>query len=262
MIGRSILILLATALGLLLILGLLVAVNVLRVGPNGIEIARDSGNAALAGSDDSNAPHEDLWMKAYHERQEREKSTAPETPPVSPAQPIAPVQPPSIVQPPAPIAVAPSGATPAIRIRAGSARGLKDAEGNDWEPDNGFDGGQIVDRGNIEITNTRTPDIYRCEHYSMTGFHHAVPNGDYLVKLHFAETWQGITNPGQRVFGVSVQGNSLGNVDVLGESGGQRHALVKTARAHVTDGMIRVEFRKTDKDAPEINGIEIVPAGR
>lgn len=256
MIGRIILILLATALGLLLILGLLVAVNVLRVGPNGIEIAHENGNATLAGGDDGNAPHEDLWMKAYHERQEREKSAAPDTS----APPAA--QPPAPAQPTAPIAIAPPTATPGIRIRAGSARGLKDAEGNDWEPDNGFDGGQIVDRGNIGISNTRTPDIYRCEHYSMTGFHHAVPNGDYLVKLHFAETWQGIDAPGRRVFGVSVQGNSLGNIDVFGETGSQRRALIKTARAHVTDGMIRIEFHKTEKDAPEINGIEILPAGR
>ncbi len=256
MIGRFILILLATALGLLLILGLLVAVNVLRVGPNGIEIARDNSNAALAGGDDGSAPHEDLWMKAYRERQEREKSTAPETPSAMPVQPIAPVQ------PPAAIAVAPTGATPAIRIRAGSTRGFKDAEGNNWEPDSGFDGGQIVDRGNIEIANTRSPDIYRCERYSMSGFHHAVLNGDYLVKLHFAETFEGVTSPGQRVFALAVQGNSFGNVDVFAETGGSRRALVKTVKVHVTDGMIRVEFRNTGTNNPEINGIEIIPADR
>ncbi len=259
MIGRIILVLLATALGLLLILGLLVAVNVLRIGPNGIEIAHHSDDAAAA-SAEGGAPVEDQWMKAYHERQEREKSTSPEATAAPAAQPIAPaVQPAAPLVATPPVTAPPASPTPAIRIRAGSSRGFKDAEGNQWEPDNGFDGGQTVDRGNIEIANTRTPDIYRCEHYSMAGFHHAVPNGDYLVKLHFAETFDGVKSPGQRVFGVAVQGNSIGNVDVFGETGGVRCALVKTAKAHVTDGMIRVEFRNTGTNNPEINGIEIIP---
>src|SRR4051812_35057275 len=48
----------------------------------------------------------------------------------------------------------------AIRIDAGSTREFIDADGYTWRPDGGFSGGGMVDRGNIQIGNTKNPDIY------------------------------------------------------------------------------------------------------
>src|SRR4051812_2546442 len=73
----------------------------------------------------------------------------------------------------------------AIRIDAGSTREFVDADGYTWRPDGGFSGGGMVDRGNIQIANTKNPDNYRTEHWGMNQFSKPVPNGHYTVMLHF-----------------------------------------------------------------------------
>src|SRR4051812_21280021 len=62
-----------------------------------------------------------------------------------------------------------------IRVRAGADRPLKDSKGNSWLPDKeskdgGFVGGDTIERPDIKIENTKDPDIYRAEHYSMDSF--------------------------------------------------------------------------------------------
>ena len=146
----------------------------------------------------------------------------------------------------------------AIRIDAGSPTAIHDSARNTWEADGGFEGGQVVDRGPIAIANTDFPDLYRTEHYGMSAWRKRVPNGKYLVKLHFAETWDGITDAQPRIFHVNVQGNDLRDLNVAKEAGGVRRALVKTFHVTVTDGVVSVIFQKTEHNAPEINGIEVI----
>ena len=47
----------------------------------------------------------------------------------------------------------------------------------------------------------------------MTAFSCKVPNGKYLAKLYFAETYEGITAAGQRVFSFDVQGKAFKDFD-------------------------------------------------
>ncbi|MBV9328787.1 MAG: hypothetical protein JO352_34180 [Chloroflexi bacterium] len=54
--------------------------------------------------------------------------------------------------------------------------------------------------------------------------------------MHFAETYGGITGPGQRVFGVNVNGTSLGNLDIYALAGGPDRAIAETTPATVTSG--------------------------
>ena len=106
-------------------------------------------------------------------------------------------------------AAAGAPAAKTIRIKAGKSEPVKDAEGNVWLADQGFEGGQTIERPDIQIANTKSPDLYRAEHYSMDSFSWPVPNGKYVVKLHFAETFDGITGPGERVFSFNVQGQGV-----------------------------------------------------
>src|SRR4051812_13558443 len=69
-----------------------------------------------------------------------------------------------------------------LRIKAGGTKEFKDAEGNTWLPDQGFEGGDTIERPDLKIANTKTPAIYQSERYSMTGFKQALPNGKYTVK--------------------------------------------------------------------------------
>jgi len=145
-----------------------------------------------------------------------------------------------------------------IRIRAGKEEPVTDAEGNVWLADQGFAGGQTIERPDIQIANTTSPDLYRAERYSMDAFTWPVPNGSYTVKLHFAETYEGITGPGERVFSFSVQGREFKDFDVWVKAGGFLKAYVETVPVGVTDGKIQVIFTPNVQN-PQINAIEITP---
>ena len=114
-----------------------------------------------------------------------------------------------------------------VRIKAGKSELVKDAEGNVWLADQGFEGGQTIERPDLQIANTKSPDLYRAERYSMDSFSWPVPNGKYMVKLHFAETFDGITGPGQRVFSYNVQGHEFKDFDVWVKAGGALKAYME-----------------------------------
>jgi Malectin domain len=165
---------------------------------------------------------------------------------------------------PAPALAAANEATTApkaIRIDAGSDKPYTDSEGNVWLADEGFPDGDVTDRGaDTQISNTKDPAIYRTEHFDMTSFSQKVPNGKYTVKLHFAETYEGINGPEQRVFSFNVGGHEFKDFDVVAKAGGARRACVVTVDdVNVTSGELDITF--TDNvQSPEINGIEIIPA--
>jgi len=177
---------------------------------------------------------------------------------------------PAYVTPVAPVAIAPAPApvqpvtaTPAgsvIRIDAGSVSDFKDAAGNLWLSDRGFDGGEnSVREDNMEIANTQDPGLYRTEHWGMSSFSQPLPNGKYVVKLHFAETYDGIEGPQGRVFSFNVEGQEFKDFDVWAKTGGPRRAYVETVNVNITDGKLDITF-ESGVDNPEINGIEIIPA--
>jgi endoglucanase len=191
-------------------------------------------------------------------------STPPPAPAAKPVAMAAPAATPMAATAPAtPAATAPTAAPgtvlPPVRINAGLTTPLKDADGNTWLPDQGFADGETTERPDVAIANTKTPDIYRSEHYSMTSFTYPVPNGNYVVKLHFCETFEGITGPGERVFSFNVQGQEFKDFDVWVKAGGFLRAYVQPVNVHVTDGKVTITF-KQQVENPQINGIEILPA--
>lgn len=146
-----------------------------------------------------------------------------------------------------------------IRVKAGLAAPFTDEEGNYWAPERGFDGGDTVQRDeNLAIANTKIPGLYRSEHYGMTDFSMPLPNGKYLVKLHFAETFDQINGPGQRVFSFEVAGRVFKDFDVFAQAGGANRALVVSVHAEISGGKLDIVFTPNIEN-PEINGIEIIP---
>jgi endoglucanase len=163
-----------------------------------------------------------------------------------------------------PVAVNPATSVPPapfvpVRIKAAGTESFKDSAGNMWLPDQGFDGGLTIARPEIEITNTTDPTIYRAERYSMESFSWSVPNGNYVMKLHFAETFEGISGPGQRVFSFNAQGHEFKDFDVWQKAGGPLRAYVETVPVIATNGALKVTFTSNIEN-PQINGIEILPA--
>jgi Malectin domain len=152
-----------------------------------------------------------------------------------------------------------SGAASVIRIKAGVKKPVTDVEGNVWLPDQGFTGGVIADRDVITtVSNTTSPALYRSERYGVTSFSRSVPNGKYLVRIHFAEMYPRITGPGQRIFTFEVEGHSYPDFDIWALAGGPRRAYVVSTHVEVKDGKLDITFTPRIQYTT-INGVEIVP---
>jgi hypothetical protein len=171
------------------------------------------------------------------------------------------VQPaPAAATPPATASVSPAPAVvkSIIRIKTGVSAPVTDSSGNVWQADQGFADGETIERPDLPIANTKDLVIYRAERYSMTRFSQALPNGKYVVKLHFCETFDGITGPGGRVFSFNVEGREFKDFDVWAKSGGFARAYIEPVPVEIADGKLDITFTPNVEN-PEINGIEIVP---
>ncbi len=174
--------------------------------------------------------------------------------------PVAPALAPKVVE--APASAPPATSAPAagiLRIKAGLSTPFTDSSGNVWLPEQGFEGGAVIDRDpSTAIAGTKDPALYLSEHYSMESFSCKLANGKYTVKLHFAETFEGITGPGERVFSYNVQGREFKDFDIWAKTGGPNRAYIETVPVQVTNGELRITFT-SQVENPEINAIEIIP---
>lgn len=197
--------------------------------------------------------HTDENQASYSQPAAARTMSAPATP-ATPITPTAPAQPAASATTQAePVAGKP------YRVKAGSAVPFKDSSGNIWLPDQGFEGGDVVERPELAITNTKDQGLYQSEHYSMTAFSCKLPNGKYTAKLHFAETFEGITGPGERVFSFNCQGHEFKDFDVFVKAGGAAKAYIETVPVEVTNGVFKIDFVE-NVEHPQINAIEIIPA--
>ncbi len=147
------------------------------------------------------------------------------------------------------------------RITCGTARSFQDRAGHVWEPDSAYvkKGGK-VNRGAIRVGNTTMPDLYRTERFGADTIRIPTPNGAYRVSLHFAETYEGVTKAGQRVFDIALQGKTvLAGFDPLKAAGGKgRRAVVKRFAVTVKNKALVIGLRPV-KESTLINAIEIAP---
>lgn len=179
-------------------------------------------------------------------------------PAVSAAEPsvavVAPTTTPARTEPVAPV---PAILATTVRINAGGPV-YKDPKGYEWAADMGFSGGDTDERPEVTVTNTDVPEIFRSEHYGMDSFSCPLPNGKYVVKLFFSETYEGITGTAQRVFSYDVQGKRFDHLDIWAKTGGPYRAYVETVPVEVTNGKLLITFI-TEIENPQVNGIEITP---
>ena len=175
--------------------------------------------------------------------------------PTPPAPPVAATPP---APPTAPVIAAQPTTPTVVRIKAGSTAAFTDSKGNVWAAEQGFSGGDSIERPDLTITNTPDQGIYRSEHYSMDSFSTPLANGKYVVKLHFCETYEGITGPGQRVFTFKVQDHEFKDFDVWVKAGGPFTAYVESVPVEITDNKLLITFTPNVEN-PQINGIEILP---
>jgi large repetitive protein len=158
---------------------------------------------------------------------------------------------------PAGVCVAdPPPPTTAMRINSGGPA-YYDTQRRYWTADNGFIAGRIASTPTV-IGNTDESFMYQTWRSALTGYEIAVPNGDYVVRLHFAEGWTGGQAVGKRVFDVSIEGATvLDDLDVFAQAGGYK-ALMKQFDVTVRDGGMSIGFVKGVADEPMVAGLEIM----
>ncbi len=153
-----------------------------------------------------------------------------------------------------------------LRVDCGAFEPFKDKLGNIWAADQelgtgktwGADDGMTIDRPEVGITGTDIPRIYETERYSMESYKFTVPNGKYTVRLHFAETFEGIMGPGERVFSVSVPGQEvLKDLDLYKTVGFLRPLVKEYKGVSVENGQLVIGFTPNVEN-PQICGIEIL----
>jgi len=150
--------------------------------------------------------------------------------------------------------------TPVHTINCGADEDYVDASGKKWTADKDMDvDGMTVIRTLETIPGTRAPKVYLTERYSMTAYKFKVKPGKYIVRLHFAETYDGIMAAGERLFGVSINGKVvLKDLDVFKEAGGPNRPLIREFRGIEVTGEELVIGFTVNVQNPEINGIEIL----
>ena len=128
---------------------------------------------------------------------------------------------------------------------------------DDPRPANEFGalGGGIA-RFTEPVDNTEEDAVYQTVRYGADGYRLDVPNGSCRVTLKLNEPFYNA--PGQRRFGVTVQGKSIVEKLDLIEKVGKNHAVdVVAEKADVKDGVLNIGF-KEDRGQPCVAGIEVV----
>lgn len=158
---------------------------------------------------------------------------------------------------------------PAIRINSGGPA-YTDSSGVEWQADAFHSGtGEVLDAGPIPITGAADPSIYRTERWGGNNLAYTIPvvDGEYQVRLHFAELWWGVqsrvgqNNTGERVFSVYLEGNEvLTDYDIWDDVGEQTAVVQVFDDIAVSDGALSIGVDVLVNNA-KFSAIEIIPKG-
>jgi len=148
-----------------------------------------------------------------------------------------------------------------IRVNAGGAE-YTDSVGQIWAADYGFNTG-FVGSPFKTIAGTSEQPLFDKNHYDLDptpelSYSFGVPNGDYTVRLYFAETYDAPYGAGVRVFDIDMEGQRVWtNLDVFGQVGAETQ-LLKENVITVSDGQLDIEFLHGLAGHPMVSAIEIL----
>jgi hypothetical protein len=162
---------------------------------------------------------------------------------------------------------APANTGKPLRISVGDrSTELADRNGNLWRTDGFVEGGNVISASPRPIRRTPDPNLYLVRREGDFTYKIPVSPGLYQLQLHFAETVFGEENvagggESSRVFGVQVNGGETWIADIISEAGGPNTANIKVYRGvkPASDGSIQIAFRAERKEAPFLNGLEVLP---
>ena len=174
-----------------------------------------------------------------------------------------------------------SGYTSILRVNCGGPA-YTDSHGHRWEADRDWVPGASwgaqswasafpgldpalgsIRRIHTPVTGTRDEPLYQDFRYGRTALveRFALPDGDYLVDLHFTEPWYGrggVDARGWRLFDVALNGQTrLRDLDIYAEVG-FGHALVKSLPITINNGLLEISFPRCSSYQAVLSAIEIL----
>jgi hypothetical protein len=146
--------------------------------------------------------------------------------------------------------------TAAIRLNSGGS--AYSSSSGSWAADTSYSGGAAYAvSSSTAIGGTSDPTPYRSERWGNSAYAINVPNGNYTLRLHFAEIY--FTTAGKRKFNVSAEGKQiLSNYDIVADAGAPYTAIVKSFPVTISDGQLNLSLTGVVDNA-KISAIELVP---
>ncbi len=145
-------------------------------------------------------------------------------------------------------------------------KGQRTTDGNYWEADQFYSGGESVVRA-LPVLWSKDPQLLRGERYGNFQYTLPVAPGLYTISLYFAETWfpqvaDRPTHLGNRVFSVKCNQTSLLENFDLSSAAHRSYAGVRLSFPHLmapdTTGKLVLRFESV-KNFANVNGIEVLP---
>lgn len=144
-----------------------------------------------------------------------------------------------------------------LKINCGGFVALDFTKDTLWLPttEYGYLDGSATSPGSISIGGTDEDEIYQSERAGSVLYKFRVPNGNYKVKLMFAENYY--SNAGQRIFDVYLENNKvIQNLDIYDHVGKNFAYETSFENIIVNDGILDIYFGAIIGQ-PVINGIVI-----
>ena len=150
-------------------------------------------------------------------------------------------------------------ATPTAVLRLNAGGGQLTTSTGPFTADQYAAGGAVFSTDQA-IANTADDALYQTERYGTFTYNLPVPNGQYTVKLHFAELYW--NTAGQRVFDVAAEGSPVLSAYDIAKKVGPLTATTETFPVTVTDGQLTLAFAPGagGVDQPKVAAIEVLAA--
>jgi N-acetylneuraminic acid mutarotase len=142
-----------------------------------------------------------------------------------------------------------------LRINSGGDA-LVDSLGRSWQADRGFEGGAAINAA-YNVNNTSNDSLYASVREGTFGYSFLVENGDYKLKLHFADPVN--TTAGARKFSASAEHKEILTDFDVAAAGGGKAAIIKTINVSVRDRHLSLWFQGPAENAI-VSAIEMIPA--
>jgi len=150
---------------------------------------------------------------------------------------------------------------PLYRINVGGSA-YTDSNNNLWSADSYYQGGQVFLASQQAIANTQDDVLYQSARWSAQGLVYDIPvslAAEYHVRLLFADTFRGTSQPNQRFFSVAVEAVTLSSRFDITDTAGWATATELSASVNVADGSISIRLDPiTGGDTPKLSGIEVL----